>query len=234
VTACAPLVFLIAGQSNVGLWWVTDVAPAPEDAAFCLAAGQWTAPVASPADPTLTRFANGPGMAFGRALARAGHDRLGFAGCMWGGSLIAEWCPGQAAYDAALALVRGLGVPLAGVLFAQGEADANTAPRPDGGVRHPQDWAAHVGYFVGSLRADLGQPDLPVVLSKLAHPGKTGYANWAQVRLQQDRLALPRVVAVESEPATIHDQLIHLDDPSYAAVGERMAAAYLALLAEAP
>lgn len=218
--------FVLAGQSNMH-HGEGRFPEAPEDRAIEVTVGLWS--LRRPASGTIA-VPVGPPLGFARTLARAGVARIGLVGCAVAGSPIANWRPGGADYDACLGRVRALGLPVAAVLFAQGESDAwpdAAAPRPDAIPRHRDDWGEQFAGTVAAFRADLGA-DTPVLLARLAHadqPDRGGA--WAVVRAQQDAVAIPGVALIESEPATLRDP-VHLDDASYAVVGERLAEAYLA------
>lgn len=219
--------FALVGQSNMGLWERIQVPAAPEDAGFALAGLRWEAPQPGYA-PGTTLALNGPGLAFGRAVARTGR-RVGLVGCAVPGTGIRAWQKGQPLYDDCLAAVRATGLPLAGVIVYQGEADAfdpRILPTAAG-----DQWGTLFGAFGADWRADLDQPDLPIVYARLAHATSTVFTRWTTVQTQQDAARAPGVIEVEVEPVVLRDPVmdgVHLDDPSYALVGERLAAAWLA------
>jgi hypothetical protein len=222
-------VFVLAGQSNMGMWATVEYPAAPEDAALVLAESAipdypWTAPVPG-ATPGTVAVRNGPGLGFARRLAERGVARVGIVGCGAPGKALFRWLPGSTIYDNCLAAIRRVGLPVAGVLFYQGEADADTTdPGAD-----PDHWGAVFGQVVASLRRDTGQPDLPVVFVRLAHTLDPHRGNWSVVQAQQDAVALERVVLVDPEPVTLQDS-VHLDDASWLALGARLADAYLDLV----
>jgi hypothetical protein len=223
----AVALFVLAGQSNMGLWDAIEVPAAPEDGGLVLAGLRWTAPEPG-STPGTIRVRNGPGLAFARAVARTG-QRVGLVGCAVPGTGIRDWQKGQPLYDECLAAVRATGLPVAGLVVYQGEADA-ARPRanPDAA---PTAWAALFSRFVADWRADLGQPDLPAVYARLAHTTSEVFvANWTTVQAQQDAARAPGVIEVDVEPVVLRDPVldgVHLDDASYDLVGERLAAAWL-------
>lgn len=222
-------VFVLAGQSNmIPPGRELEVPAEPADTGLVLAALRWW--MVPGAAPGTVRAQAGPGLGFARAVVRAGVPRVGLVGCALGGSNITAWQKGQALYDDCLAAVRAIGLPVAGVLFAQGEVDARSDgyQPPDGTVLAPDLWGDCFGHFVVDFRADTGQPDLPVVYARLAHSAADVHGNWAAVQAQQDAVRIPGVAMVDPEPVELADQ-VHWTDEGYAAVGEKMAAAWLAL-----
>jgi hypothetical protein len=218
-------VFVLAGQSNMGQEGQTQTAPAGAvDTGIYVWRGGW-----APLETTngITTGPYGPGFAFARRLSSRG-IRVGLVYCALSGSSIGDWQRGQSLYDACLARTRGTGVQPTGLLFYQGERDARTGVDPAAPSQpRPTEWRVLFERFVVDLRADT-RADLPVVFARIAHHDPSVAAiegGWATVQAQQDAVSLPRVVMVQTEPATLRDE-VHLDDASHAAVGERMAAAY--------
>lgn len=209
--------FVMAGQSNIGPRPPTGVPRVPADDALVASVGPW--PTLDVAGDTTTAT-NWVALGFVRAV---GLPRVGLVAC-GEGSWITRWVPGGDRYDRCLSYARGL--PVAGLLFYQGEAEANPAPLyPDGTPREPARWAEHAAETVAAFRAEFGA-GLPVVVVRIAHDEvHADRTNWATVRDQQAGLALPGVAVVEAEPAVLVDGL-HLDPASSAAVGERLAAAW--------
>jgi hypothetical protein len=222
-------VVVLAGQSNMAPIGTTVRPAAPEDDRVAWTAGRFV----------LTRtgeqveVSSGPALALARAVARTGQP-IALVGCGVGGTGIGQWQRGRAPYDDCVALIRSLGVRVDGLAFAQGEADTWTDGREpwllEDGVtpRDPHHWGQAFASFVGDLRADVGQPDLPVVFLRTAHIDRPvdGRDNLATVQAAQDAVAIPGVTLVPSEPVTLTDGL-HYDDATYDRVGERLAAAWL-------
>lgn len=115
-------VFVLAGQSNMVGRGVGTPSPTNPRLLVWRADGWHVA-----ADPLSTDSGEagiGPGMTFGLQVLKHVPGRVGLIMCAVGGTNIAAWQPEGALYQACLAQVRAVGLPVAGVLFLQGEADA--------------------------------------------------------------------------------------------------------------
>lgn len=225
----APLVLVLAGQSNMGGWAPAEYAVSPLDASLVAAGGTWTDP-APGSEAGLVRVSNGPGLGIARGLARGGVRRIGLVNCAVGGTGIATWVPGGEQYEACRRTVAATGLPVAGVVFWQGEQDAVTSPWRWDYPKRAADWGDAFRATLAGWRSDWGA-DLPVVVVRLAHNGDpAAYGDWATVQAQQDGLVgLPNLVLVDPEPVALQPgSAVHLDDASWLAVGERIAAAYQA------
>ena len=239
--------WVLAGQSNMqGAGNLLDVTP-PDDRVQSLGMdGVWTRaeeplhwledspdPVHS-ADPAsrearskhehLTRTKGaGLGLPFGVALAEATHVPIGLLPCAHGGTSMAQWDPakkgegGNSLYGSMIRQIGLAGGKVKGILWYQGEAEAN----PAFSSTYPATFAA----FIAAVRADLGQPDLPfdlVQLGRFAQGGDPQY--WNAVRETQ-RL-LPHSVAGTAVVPAVDlglDDLIHIGTPGLKRLGERLA-----------
>ncbi|XP_066366625.1 probable carbohydrate esterase At4g34215 [Miscanthus floridulus] len=244
-TASSPtLVFLLAGQSNMGgrggatngTWdgvVPPDCAPSPrilrlspllrwEEAREPLHAGIDLHNV----------LGVGPGMPFAHALLRSGRRRrpagvpphavLGLVPCAQGATPIANWSRGTPLYDRMLARARAAvangSSRLAALLWYQGEAD--TIRRQDADV-----YTSRMEAFVRDVRRDLGMPDLLVIQVGLA----TGQGKFVDiVREAQRRVSLPNVKYVEAKGLPVASDYTHLTTPAQVQLGKMLAASYLA------
>ncbi|WP_437785629.1 sialate O-acetylesterase [Sorangium sp. So ce1097] len=138
--------------------------------------------------------------------------------------------------DSALARLAAEGhdVEIAALLWMQGENEAG--------------WSAAFNYgttlraFIAAVRADIGVPDLPVVLGRVSdnlYPANGGpiaagrEANIDAVRAAQVTVAEedPRVAWVDTDDFAPRapDDAYHFDSAAYQALGQRFADAYIAL-----
>jgi hypothetical protein len=219
-----PLVFLLAGQSNMIRGGATVTRPAlPADELLSGALRWW---LVGNADGTVSAPC-GPGLAFGRTVAAATGRPVVLVGGAAGGASIVAWQRGTPLYAESVAAARAAGGELGAVLVAQGEADA----RADGVVANPRpdDWHAYFAALVCALRLDLCAPDLPVLLSLLGTTTSPVHGNWSRVVACQAAAAIPGLVAVDPNPVGLLADGIHWTDQSYGDQGRRLAAAYLAL-----
>jgi sialate O-acetylesterase len=168
----------------------------------------------------------GLGLAFGRAMVRHTGMPQGLIPCAVGGTSMAQWRPrlkaqgGRSLYGAMLRRIRVQGQPVAGVLWYQGEAEADA--NPTGYTRQMQ-------ALVRAVREDLRQPDLPWIMAQL---GKTHLFDddestqpfFLAVREQQRRLPerIRRLSVVPTIDLPMEDG-IHLATEGQIILGERMA-----------
>jgi hypothetical protein len=223
--------FVLAGQSNmlgktVPGGRTLETASAAEDASVVLSALNWRQEPGVAPGTVLTW--SGPGLFFVRGVVAAVPGDVGLVGAAFAGTTLTHWQRGSPYYDAAVAAVKATGLPVAGLLFYQGEADAANLPRTEGLPLRVTNWLTWFERFVSSFRADLGDQRVPVVLCRLAHTDRPDYPNWATIQAQQDAVRLPRCVLVDPEPVTLDDGL-HLTDAGYATLGAKMATAWLTI-----
>lgn len=236
-------VFLLAGQSNmVGFGPLKDSTSKPHPRVFLLGNDyQWkqaTEPIDSPANQvdTVSLDPNaqvGPPMAFARALVEDPDLVVGLVPCAKGGRPLYQFRkqPGRdTLYGSMLHRAneaRKMGT-LAGVLFFQGEGDANDAqkrPETYGGK-----WDEKFVEWVRDVRADLGDPNLPVVFAQLGTTASPQYVRWQEVKNAQARVKLPRVAMIKTDDLPRRDNT-HFTTPSYEEIGRRFARAYRELTA---
>ncbi len=175
--------WVLAGQSNMqGVGDLVDVTP-PHPLVMCLGmSGKWARAeeplhwlVDSP-DPVHSGNANdrasrsaeqhrtrtkgaGLGLPFAVAMVEQTRVPIGLVACAHGGTSMEQWNPakknegGNSLYGSFLRQVRLAGGKVKGVLWYQGEADANGEASK---IYHRV-----FADFIASVRADLNQPDLP-------------------------------------------------------------------------
>ena len=144
-----------------------------------------------------------------------------------GGTTMRQWDPklkssGPASlYASMLASVAATGQPVAGVLWYQGESDANA---PDVSL-----YTKRMQTLVRAVRRDLRQAGLPWVIVQLARkfgdPGDGG--RWWNAIQDQQRLMpmhIKRLASVAAVDLPLDDR-IHIGAAGFPKLGERMAAA---------
>jgi hypothetical protein len=176
----------------------------------------------------------GPGLSFAQTLAaRDAKVRIGLVPCAVGGSSIRLWQKGAKLYDEALrraklalqttAPVKGR---ICGVLWLQGEADANE----EGLVVHEMKLLK----LVDDLRADLALPELPFIactIGEMGDPTKLGN----KAAMNKILLALPgerrhtACVDARDLKGNIGDN-VHFDTASQTQIGRRYAEQYLKMI----
>ncbi|XP_066368329.1 probable carbohydrate esterase At4g34215 [Miscanthus floridulus] len=238
------LVFLLAGQSNMGgrggatsgTWdgvVPPDCAPSPRILRLSPSLRWEEAREPLHAGIDLHNVLGvGPGMPFAHALLRSwrsGRRRpavVGLVPCAQGATPIANWSRGTPLYDRMLARARaamqqtanGPRPRLAALLWYQGEAD--TIRRQDADV-----YTSRMEAFVRDVRRDLGMPDLLVIQVGLA----TGQGKFVDiVREAQRRVSLHNVKYVDAKGLPVASDYTHLTTPAQVQLGKMLAASYLA------
>ena len=180
-----------------------------------------------PRDPARTK-----GAGLGLAFAKARHARtgvpIGLIPSAHGGTSMQQWDPalrelgGESLYGATCERIRGVGGKVAGILWYQGESDAN-----------PADLARYkdrLTRLVGAFRADLGQPDLPFYYVQIgryiADPLPSAVQAWNGIREAQRTWSgiLPHTAKVSAIDLEL-DDLIHIGTQGLRRLGVRLAGA---------
>lgn len=220
-------IFLLIGQSNMaGRGRVEAEDKVPHPRVFVLNKELAWAPAADPLHfDKPERIGTGLGKTFGAIVAEARPGAsVGLVPAAFGGSALDEWTPGSPHYVNAVArtreaLRRG---KLAGILWHQGESDR----APDKAATYADRFAK----FIAQLRADLGAPDVPVVVGEIGRfcPDE-GPVNAAIRRLP---VLVPRCGLVSSEGLAgrpEEPEVLHFESPGFRELGRRYADAWLKL-----
>lgn len=223
------LVFLLVGQSNMaGRAPLDDAAGRTEPRILLFAAdGVWI-PAADPLHPPQAGSAGtGPGMSFARTVATALPEcEIGLIPCAVGATPLARWEPdGDLFHEAAKRLQTALaqGGSLAGILWHQGETDAQTESnaatyeaRLERAVRA---WRA----LPGAARAVFVCGELGRFLSPVAFPG----AARVNAALRSVGGRTPHSACVSSAGLADKGDRKHFDTPAQRELGRRYAEAFL-------
>ena len=182
----------------------------------------------------------GPGMDFAfRSLERHPEIVIGLIPCAKNASGIIQWqrdLSDQSLYGSCLKRVRAASPmgEVAGILFFQGETEAQDPvlyPEPE---PQPLDWAPLFTAFVSDLRHDLDEPELPVVFAQIgADPLSKDFPNWKIVQERQSSLVLPMTAMITTDDLPLLDG-VHFTVESYRTIGRRFADAYWELVETAP
>ena len=189
----------------------------------------WGQPVPTevpPRDPARAKGA-GLGLSFAKARVEQRGVPVGLVPAAHGGTSMQQWDPaskgqgGHSLYGATLERVKAVGGKVAGILWYQGESDAN-----------PTDAAlyeARMTTLVQSFRADLRQPDLPFYYVQLGgfvtDPDPGLVSGWNSVRESQRtwQSSLSNVGMVSAIDCGLDDG-IHIDTAGLKTLGKRLAA----------
>lgn len=174
----------------------------------------------------------GLGLPFAVELNKQTGVPIGLIPCAHGGTSMDQWSPdqkekgGDSLYGAMCRRIAATGGSVKGVLWYQGEADAN--PKLTGSF--PQKFEK----FVARLRADLHQPALPFYFVQLSHTASTGdRESWNTI--QEMQRAAEQVMPNTGMAASIDlplDDRIHVSADGHKRLGRRLAK--LALIRDYP
>jgi type 1 glutamine amidotransferase len=167
----------------------------------------------------------GLGLPFGVAMAEATGVPIGLVACAHGGTSMEQWNPskkdqgGNSLYGSMIRQVKEAGGKVKGVLWYQGESDA---------LGSGEAWKAYPGVFadfIGAVRSDLGQPELPFYFVQIgrfimgADPKGWNAIQDAQ-RTLPERVPNTGVVSVIDLEL---DDLIHVGTQGLKRTGQRLA-----------
>lgn len=239
----APDVYVLAGQSNMsGRGAITDL-PARdriEDPRIRLYGNdaRWR-PAIDPLDDASGQIdavsadnqaAVGPGMSFARAMLRSARRPVALVPCAKGGTSIGRWAPAvdrATLYGSCIARVREAGGHLTGMLWYQGESDAE---KP---LANADRWAADFKQMADSFRHDLGKQTLPIVIVQISdRPGidPDRYPGWSTIQAQQARPPLPCTAIVSARGLARNPDDLHLTTGAQQKLGPKLAAAMARLI----
>lgn len=172
------------------------------------------------------RTGAGLGLPFAIELATATGVPIGLIPCAYGGTSMDQWSPerkgegSSSLYGAMINRINSAGGKVTGVLWYQGESDAN----PERSAAY----AEKMRNFIAALRADTGLPELPFYLVQIGryvtNSGPRTADDWN--RVQDSQRLLETQVPKTGVVATIDqglDDLIHVDTAGLKVVGKRMA-----------
>ncbi len=182
-----------------------------------------------PRDPNRASGA-GLGLTFAKALYEQTGVPIGLVPAAHGGTSMQQWEPsrrdmgGASLYGATVERFKAVGGKVAGILWYQGESDAN----PNDAALYEQ----RMTELVQAFRADFGQPDLPFYIVQLGifvcEPSPEGIEGWNRIREIQRvwPSTLPHVGMVSAIDLGLDDG-IHIDTAGQKLLGKRLAAVAL-------
>jgi sialate O-acetylesterase len=173
----------------------------------------------------------GPAVAFGQEMHRLTGIPQGLIASGHGGTSMAQWDParkkegGKSLYGAMIRRLTKNGGRAAGMIWYQGESDAN----PDCAKVYTE----RMKTLIRSVRRDTRSPKLPFALVQISRLVATwgSPGAWNSVQDQERRLqeTVPAVVTVPAIDLTLED-LIHVGGPDVNRLGRRLGQAMAALL----
>jgi Carbohydrate esterase, sialic acid-specific acetylesterase len=177
-----------------------------------------------------------PALSFATNLHAMEPERIiGLIPCAKGETSIMEWQQNysdQSLYGSCLKRIHAAEQTgrIDGIIFFQGEADTvdpGMAPRLPLAVNN---YAEMFEKYVNDMRADLGDPNLPVVFAQIgSNKNNHKYANWTIIQQQQKNVVLTCSAMITSDDLELRDE-IHYTTASYQIIGERFAKAFHDLL----
>lgn len=217
-------IFLLIGQSNMaGRGQVEAEDKVPHPRVFMLNKALAWVPAVDPLHfDKPERIGTGLGKTFGAVIAEAQPGAvIGLVPAAFGGSALDEWRPGLPHYDNAVARARAAlkQGKLAGILWHQGESDADPAKA----AAYP----ARFAQMIAQLRTDLEARDVPVVVGEIGR----FVANGPDINAALARLPgmVRRCGLVSAEGLTDQGDRLHFDSASFRELGRRYAKAWQAL-----
>ncbi|MDT8390269.1 MAG: sialate O-acetylesterase [Lentisphaeria bacterium] len=166
----------------------------------------------------------GPGLPFALAMQCRTGIPQGLIACAHGGTSMAQWSPtlrdrgGASLYGAMMRRYEKLGQPVAGVLWYQGESDAN--------AECAAVYTEKMVELIEATRNDMNLPGLPWLIVQLGCHIASGGTYWNSVQDQQRRLpeSIERLDAVPAIDLSLDDG-IHISGRDQQALGRRLARA---------
>jgi sialate O-acetylesterase len=165
----------------------------------------------------------GLGLPFAVEMVRANGVPIGLISRAHGGTSMDQWSPalrdkgGDSLYGSMLGAVRAVGGKAAGVLWYQGESDANPKAAPE--------FQAKFERLVTAIREDLGQPALPFYYVQIGrHLNNQNVAEWNAVQEMQRKAEL--TIANSGMVAAVDldlDDGIHVGTQDLKLLGKRLA-----------
>ncbi len=212
-------VFILAGQSNMQGRGIPVSAGASADPdLWNWRAGFWRIakdPLGTPTDP---QNGVGPGMTFGESLlADEPGTRIGIVMCAKGSTGMDSWLPNQGPYENCIRQASATGAVVGGILFLQGEYDAQDK-------KLANSWADKFGRMLAGFRSVFGA-DVPAVIGEIGNVDATGRKYAPIVRAQQELAAVqnPNVAVFATTDLPLGDDGLHFTVDSYKTIGERFA-----------
>ena len=165
----------------------------------------------------------GLGLPFAAEMAARTGLPIGLIPCAHGGTSMDQWSPalkdreGESLYGSMLRRVQAAGGHVKGLLWYQGESDANPKAAPL--------FLQKFEDFVTAVRSDFKQPDLPFYFVQIGrHIDKNNVAQWNEVQLAQLRAEseIPHAGMVTSVDLQLDDG-IHVGTEDLKRLGRRLA-----------
>ena len=164
----------------------------------------------------------GLGLPFANRMVRWTGVPIGLVPCAHGGTSMSQWDPalkdqgGKSLYGAMLRRFRAVGGKVSGVLWYQGESDANREAAPF--------FADRFTNLIQSIRSDFAQPELPFYYVQLGRYVSSQPRLWNAIQEDQRQAErqIPRVGMVGGVDLPLDDP-IHIGTGGLKVLGHRLA-----------
>lgn len=165
----------------------------------------------------------GLGLPFAVEMVRRTGVPVGLLPCAHGGTSMDQWNPdlrdkgGESLYGSTIRRVKAAGGKVTGILWYQGESDANPKAAPVFREKFER--------LVAAFRSDIGQPDLPFYYVQIGrHVNNANVNEWNHVQEMQRQAekTIPRSGMVTAVDLTLDDG-IHVGVKDLKLLGRRMA-----------
>lgn len=221
-------VFLLIGQSNMAGRGRLGEVPALRDPRVSMFRDGCWMPATEPLHTDKPAIAGvGLGMSFAAELvARASVTPIGLVPCAVGGTALSCWMSGADLYKRAVALTQQAlsQGQLRGILWHQGEGDADTAEDANSYGRRFQQ-------MIGGLRLRLSAADVPVIAGELGTflQSRTdcNYFNVVNRQLRELVGRLPAYGCASADGLTDNGDSLHFNSVSLREFGRRYAHKYI-------
>ncbi|MEI8309941.1 MAG: sialate O-acetylesterase [Verrucomicrobiota bacterium] len=223
-------IYLLIGQSNMAGRGVVEESDRQTDPRIWMftESGEWK-PAEEPIRYDKPAHAGvGPGLAFGRAMAKAlPGAEIGLVNRAFGGTSIAQWKKGGQLYNDAVSAAKAAAAQgtIKGILWHQGESDYKKLVK--------EFYKAALVELIANLRKELGAPELPVVLGELGPYLQPADPSPQVVNdvLHEISKEIPKVGVASSEGLKDKGDKLHFDTASQRIFGQRYAEEMLRLQA---
>jgi peptidoglycan/xylan/chitin deacetylase (PgdA/CDA1 family) len=191
--------------------------------------GKWVV-AREPIHPQVGRIAGGmgPGTAFAREMLKADPKiTIGLVPCAVGGTGLNRWVKGADLYENAVARakVAAQSGVLSGMLWHQGESDSDAE-------KNAQTYEERLTKMFQDFRADVGMPDLPIVVGQLGEflpVDKHPYVETVRSVLRHIPEGVPHAGYADTKGLTDKGDQLHFNAASATELGKRFATAMQAL-----
>ena len=212
--------YLLIGQSNMAGRGVVDAESKQADPRVLVLTKdlKWE-PATDPLHFDKPIAAVGPGLAFGKAMARANPAvKIGLIPCAMGGSKIEEWAPGSrnlTAMQERMREAQKAGV-LKGILWHQGEANINSNAT----------YAEQFTTLINSIRKEFNAPNAPFVAAEITgfKPEREPIEKFNEILHAEGKL-VAKYTCVKTQDLKDKGDKLHYDTASARELGKRYAAA---------